>query len=65
VARLLEDDVVAAIELHRLTGVAFWDTLIIHAARISGAEVLLSEDLQHGATVGGVRIVNPFVAALS
>jgi predicted nucleic acid-binding protein len=61
VARILEGDVVAAIELHRLTGISFWDALIIRAATIAGAETLFSEDLQHGSTVGGVRIVNPFV----
>jgi predicted nucleic acid-binding protein len=53
-------DVVAAIELHRLTQVSFWDAMIVHAARIGGASVLYSEDLQHGSVLGGVRIVNPF-----
>jgi predicted nucleic acid-binding protein len=54
-------DVVAAIELHRLTQLSFWDALIVHAARSSGATVLYSEDFQHGAVLGGVRVVNPFV----
>jgi predicted nucleic acid-binding protein len=60
VVRLIEGDVIAAIELHRLTRVSFWDALIIHAARLAGAVVLYSEDLQHGAVLGGVPIVNPF-----
>ncbi|HME09646.1 MAG TPA: PIN domain-containing protein [Bryobacteraceae bacterium] len=53
-------DVVAAIELHRLTRISFWDALIVHAARLAGAAVLYSEDLQHGTSLGGVPIVNPF-----
>ncbi len=55
-------DIIAAIELHRLTRVSFWDALIVHAARTAGVAVLYSEDLQHGGTVGGVRVVNPFAA---
>lgn len=54
-------DVVAAIELHRLTQVSFWDALIVHAARISGSSILFSEDFKSGTTLGGVRIVNPFL----
>ena len=54
-------DLVAAIELHRLRQISFWDALIVHAARISGATLLYSEDLQHKSVLGGVRIVNPFI----
>jgi predicted nucleic acid-binding protein len=53
-------DVISAIELHRLTNVSFWDALIIHAARVSGATVLYSEDFQHGSVLAGVQVVNPF-----
>jgi predicted nucleic acid-binding protein len=55
-------DVIAAIELHRLTAISFWDALIVQAARSAGAAVLYSEDLQPGAVIGGVRVVDPFVA---
>ena|SRR5258707_11510753 len=61
VVRFDASDVIAAIEIHRLTQVSFWDALIVHAARSAGAAVLYTEDLQHGAVLGGVRIVNPFV----
>lgn len=60
VVRFNEDDVIAAIELHRLTRIAFWDAMIVHAARLAGAETLLTEDLQHGSVLGGVSVVNPF-----
>jgi predicted nucleic acid-binding protein len=54
--------VIVAIELHRLTQISFWDVLIVHAARLAGAAVLYTEDLQPGAVLGGVRVVNPFVS---
>lgn len=53
-------DVIAAIELHRLNSISFWDALIVHAARSEKAAVLYSEDFQNGAVLGGVRVVNPF-----
>jgi len=34
----------------------------LQAAIVSGCQPMLSEDLQHGATFGDVRIVNPFLA---
>jgi predicted nucleic acid-binding protein len=61
IVRFEAADVVAAIELHRLVHISFWDALIVHAARISGAAVLYSDDFQHGAVLGGVRIANPFL----
>ena len=39
---------------------SWWESLILSAAQIQGCEVLLSEDLQDGQVVGGVRVVNPF-----
>lgn len=53
-------DVEAAIDLHRLHRVSFWDALILRAAQRGGCRVLYSEDLQDGATLAGVRIENPF-----
>jgi predicted nucleic acid-binding protein len=61
VIRFTEDDVIAAIELHRLHRISFWDAMIVHAARLAGADVLYSEDMQHGAVLAGVRIDNPFL----
>jgi len=53
-------DLLGAIDLHRLQGFSFWDALVLRAAKQSGCTVLLSEDVQHGRSVEGVRIVNPF-----
>jgi predicted nucleic acid-binding protein len=41
---------------------SWWDCLIVAAARLQQCSVLYTEDLQHGATLDGVRIVNPFIA---
>ena len=40
--------------------ISFWDAMIIHSARISGCTTLLSEDLQSGSEIDGVKIINPF-----
>ena len=61
VVRFAEADVIASIEMHRLTRISFWDAMIVHAARIAGATVLYSEDLGHGTVIGTVPIVNPFI----
>jgi predicted nucleic acid-binding protein len=52
--------ILAAIDLQRLHRFSFWDAMIVQAAKASGCEVLLSEDMQHGRTIEGLRIVNPF-----
>jgi predicted nucleic acid-binding protein len=54
--------VLDALDLHALHGLSVWDALILQAARQSGCVQLLTEDLQAGAVIGGVRIVNPFEA---
>jgi len=61
VVRFNEDDVIAAIQLHRLSRISFWDAMIVHAARKAGAAVLYSEDLHSGSSLAGVPIVNPLV----
>lgn len=53
-------DILAAIDLHRLHRFSFWDALILRSAKQSGCRVVLSEDLQSGREVDGLRIVNPF-----
>ncbi len=41
-------------------GLSWWDSMIAAAARQAGCAILLSEDLQHGLVIDGLRIVNPF-----
>lgn len=37
-----------------------WDAVIWTASRMAGATLFLSEDLQEGLVVDGMRVVNPF-----
>ena len=55
------DDILAAIDLHRLLGFSFWDALVLRTAKEAACTVLLSEDLQPGRIIDGDQIVNPFV----
>jgi predicted nucleic acid-binding protein len=50
-ARVLAED-------HRQS---FYDALIIASAIEAGCDILYSEDMQHGRTIGGLAIVNPFL----
>lgn len=63
--RLVQADapmVLAAADLSQRRKLSFWDALIVESARRGGAAVLLSEDLQHGQDIEGVRVENPFLA---
>ncbi|WP_282008898.1 PIN domain-containing protein [Brevundimonas aveniformis] len=39
---------------------SYWDALLVFSARDAGVKTLLTEDMQDGAVVGGVTIINPF-----
>lgn len=57
------DAVVAvAAEIAQERKLQFWDSVICVAAAQAGATVLFSEDMQDGADIRGLRIVNPFDA---
>lgn len=51
-----------AIALVQAHGLSLWDALIVEAARTSGSERLLSEDLQAGRRFGRLHVENPFRA---
>jgi predicted nucleic acid-binding protein len=52
--------ILTASELEERHTLSFWDALVVEAAWRSGASRLVSEDLQPGRRIGGVRIENPF-----
>ena len=56
-------DILAAIDLHRLHGLNFWDALVVRSAKQAGCSLLFSEDMQGQREFDGVRIVNPFVGS--
>jgi predicted nucleic acid-binding protein len=39
---------------------SFWDSLIVAAAQVGQCKHLLTEDLEHGQDLDGMRVVNPF-----
>jgi predicted nucleic acid-binding protein len=49
-----------ALEIKAAHRLSYWDAAIVAAARALGCGEVLSEDMSHGQTVAGVRIVNPF-----
>ena len=52
--------VLAAAELARKHRLQWWDALILEAALRAGADVLVTEDGQHGQRFGSLAIENPF-----
>ena len=60
IASIEHQDVVRAIELHRLHSFSFCDALIVRMAQKTGCTVLYSEDMQHGQKLSGLKIINPF-----
>ena len=52
--------ILEAMDAERHHKISFWDALIVVAAQKSGADVILSEDFNHGQKYGSVRVVNPF-----
>ncbi len=52
----------AAVDLATDHNLGIWDAVILSAASQSGCRLLLTEDLQHGFTWGGVTVVNPFAS---
>jgi len=53
-------DILSASHLQEQRSVSFWDALIVVAAQAMEAHVLLSEDLQTGEDIDGLRIQSPF-----
>jgi predicted nucleic acid-binding protein len=41
-------------------GLSIYDAMIAAAARLAGCKVLLSEDMQNGLDIEGVRVRDPF-----
>ena len=56
-------DLLTAVDTAARYQLSYFDALIITVAARAGAALLLSEDMQDGLEVEGLRVVNPFVAA--
>ena len=50
----------AAVALSEGAHLSYWDAAVVVAAASAGCRRLVTEDLQHGIDLAGVRIENPF-----
>jgi predicted nucleic acid-binding protein len=53
-------EISSAFQIEDESRIGFWDALIVASAVKCGASRILSEDLNAGQTIAGVRIENPF-----
>ncbi len=53
------ETVTRATEISDLARISFWDALIVASAEEADADELLSEDLNAGQSIVGIRVVNP------
>jgi predicted nucleic acid-binding protein len=53
-------EIASAFRIEDESHIGFWDALIVASAVKSGANRILSEDLNAGQMIAGVRIENPF-----
>ena len=55
------DHIARALENEGRYQISFWDALILSAAEAGGADLLYTEDLNHGQKYGSVVVRNPFL----
>jgi predicted nucleic acid-binding protein len=53
--------ILAAIDLQRDHLLSFWDAMVVTTAANGSAEMLFTEDLNHGQVINGVTVRNPFL----
>jgi predicted nucleic acid-binding protein len=54
-------DLLIAMQMHQQDNIQFFDAFLIATARRVGCRTLLSEDLQNGRTLNGLKLINPFL----
>lgn len=50
-----------AIDVSLLNKISFWDALIVISAEIAKCTALITEDLNSGQIIKGVKIINPLL----
>ncbi len=58
-----DGDLAAALEAVKMHRLGFWDAMLWASAQRAGVRHMLTEDLQDGFVLQGVRFVNPFKRA--
>jgi predicted nucleic acid-binding protein len=61
VTLIKSEHVLGAVDLASMYSLSSWDALILKTASASGCVRLLTEDMQNGQVIDGVRIDNPFL----
>jgi predicted nucleic acid-binding protein len=56
-------NVLEGARIARQFSLSYWDGLVLATARLAGIPYLLSEDMQDGQLIDGVRILNPFAGS--
>jgi len=54
------DLIKSAIDIHILNQLSFWDSLIISAAKSANCNMILTEDMNDGQVIDGIKIQSPF-----
>jgi predicted nucleic acid-binding protein len=57
--------ILQAIDIHVLNQLSFWDSLIISTAKSANCSIILTEDMNDGQVIEGIKIQNPFTLNLS
>jgi predicted nucleic acid-binding protein len=57
---LTPETVIRASEISEVWKLSFWDSMILAAAEQQDATELLTEDLNDGQLIAGVKVTNPF-----
>ncbi|MBK8119320.1 MAG: PIN domain-containing protein [Sulfuritalea sp.] len=52
--------VLRAVDIMKGYSLSFWDSMIVALAEATQCRILLSEDIQHGQTIAGVRVEKSF-----
>jgi predicted nucleic acid-binding protein len=52
---------IKALDIQERWSYSFYDSMIIASALEAGCSILYSEDLHHGQTIEGLKIINPFL----
>jgi predicted nucleic acid-binding protein len=55
------DEVFLALDIRARYSISYWDSLVVAAAQTMKCREILSEDLSHGQSYGGVLVINPFL----
>ena len=63
-AELTAKTTMRALDLRRGRMLSWWDAVLVASALDHGCELLLTEDLQDGFQIEGLRVVNPFKASI-